>query len=530
MGSSLSGVEGSPYLIDPIVQSLNYSMITDRWILGQREAPDLIGGAGHLGTDEVSNLLLPHVLSRLPPNYSTALASSLLRGGLEGAPQHFGGVPGNVTALFGGRQSDGAGNIEGFEQLSWGPSTVAASAAPSRTFPSQARESNVSGYDPRSKFHSASGVVRRQNKSDSNQEQSFHVVMPRTSSAGRALRQVPEIEEDPVTHYSQRTSFPLATDEDENWLSEFLCFIRSDLIEIFRAGNDDVASRINSKQIIYGQIGIRCRYCAHLPHSDRSSRSASFPSSLDRIYQSLTMMIRDHFVRCPALPEALRSRFLELKARTTQGATDSKKYWIDSAKQLGLVDSENQGIIISEKSIAAAAALGISSSRSRARSTDSSEMGEETSLDLVNASDKPFVTEFVFFLMSQVQKVYLSPSERVGNRKGMELGTPGFACKHCCASDRMGLCRFFPARRRTLPAKIKDLADHIRRCTVCPLEVKEELLRLKERKVDMEPSEDNNKHFLDRVWTRLHARPGVECTSPYDSTLDEAKDDDEHHG
>uniref|UniRef100_A0A7S1E2Y4 Uncharacterized protein n=1 Tax=Thalassionema nitzschioides TaxID=33649 RepID=A0A7S1E2Y4_9STRA len=87
----------------------------------------------------------------------------------------------------------------------------------------------------------------------------------------------------------------------------------------------------------------------------------------------------------------------------------------------------------------------------------------------------------------------------------MELDMPGFGCKHCCASDRKGLCRFFPARRRTLPAKIKDLSDHLRRCTMCPMEVKEMLIQYRRENLDMEPTEDSNKHFFDRVWNRLHS-------------------------
>lgn len=132
-----------------------------------------------------------------------------------------------------------------------------------------------------------------------------------------------------LPYYSRRL-LPLATSDDENWLSEFLCFVRSECVEVFKATPEDVAARMNSKKVLPGQVGIRCKFCAHLPHRERTGRSSSFPSSTDRIYQSLTMMLRDHFTKCTAMPPEMRDRYLSLKANASQGATDSKRYWIDS--------------------------------------------------------------------------------------------------------------------------------------------------------------------------------------------------------
>jgi hypothetical protein len=144
--------------------------------------------------------------------------------------------------------------------------------------------------------------------------------------------------------YYNRPVLSLSTNDDENWLSEFLCFVRSQCVEVFSASQDDVASRMNSKKVLLGQVGIRCRFCAHLPHRERTGRSSSFPSSINRIYQSLTMMLRDHFTKCNAMPPQMNERYLCLKANASQGATDSKKYWIESARTLGLVDTEQEGM------------------------------------------------------------------------------------------------------------------------------------------------------------------------------------------
>ena len=87
----------------------------------------------------------------------------------------------------------------------------------------------------------------------------------------------------------------MSVPDDPTRLSTYLCFVRSDCVEVFEATDRDVTMRLNSKLIYPRQVGIRCRFCSHIHHRDRSGRSTSFPSSLSRIYQSLTMMLREHF-------------------------------------------------------------------------------------------------------------------------------------------------------------------------------------------------------------------------------------------
>ena len=146
--------------------------------------------------------------------------------------------------------------------------------------------------------------------------------------------------------YYNRPVLSLSTNDDGIWLSEFLCFVRSQCVEVFAASQDDVAERMNSKKVLLGQVGFRCRFCAHLPHRERTGRSSSFPSSIKRIYQSLTMMLRDHFTKCNAMPPQMNARYLCLKANANKGARriDSRKYWTESARTLGLVDTKHDGL------------------------------------------------------------------------------------------------------------------------------------------------------------------------------------------
>lgn len=142
-------------------------------------------------------------------------------------------------------------------------------------------------------------------------------------------------------HFRDRVFVPLGTVEDEIWLSPFLCFLRSQCIEMFRAKDVDVSYRRSAKtKVEINQIGIRCRFCAHKPYQSRGKRSSSFPSSVSRIYQSVTMMIREHFHSCSEFPEEVRNRYCALKNETTKGELESKRYWAQSASKLGMADTE----------------------------------------------------------------------------------------------------------------------------------------------------------------------------------------------
>jgi hypothetical protein len=314
----------------------------------------------------------------------------------------------------------------------------------------------------------------------------------------QVLLPLPKNDEGPILHFTQRVCVSLSTDEDQNWLSEFLCFVRSDLVEIFRANQDDVRSRNSSKKVLHGQVGIRCRFCSHL--RARASRSSSYPSSLSRIYQSLTMMLRDHFGVCNAIPAAQKQQFLELKGKTSQGATDSKHYWVCSANKMGLVDSES-GIWVSDNPEPS----GNSASPFGTAPVEKSESGDSSSrpILLVSPEDRIIVSDFLYTLMSHAQLVHMEESERIGNRKSLPIGLPDIGCRHCCQSNRKGLCRLFPNSRRNLASKVNDLYEHIRRCTLCPFEVKVHLALLRRLEASKHEKPVGEKEFFDRIWSRI---------------------------
>jgi hypothetical protein len=146
----------------------------------------------------------------------------------------------------------------------------------------------------------------------------------------------------PPRHDRDRQILPLSSKGDKKWLSDFQCFLRSHCMEVFSASAEDVASRMNSKRVALNQVGIRCRFCAHLPYRERANRSSSFPSSTNGLYHCATMMARDHFANCKAMPPSILHQYLQLKAQFNYSEHDSKTYWMKSARvDLGLMDTDH---------------------------------------------------------------------------------------------------------------------------------------------------------------------------------------------
>jgi hypothetical protein len=137
----------------------------------------------------------------------------------------------------------------------------------------------------------------------------------------------------------------LARSGDENKLSAHQNFLRQQ-IEAYQATQEDVTThtRGRNKPIHLGQVGIRCRHCAHLPVSRRQKGSTYFPSNKLGIYQAAQNMSTAHIQcgLCTEMPEAIKLKFMEImsakKPNCSNGA--GRPYWAQSATQLGFVDTE----------------------------------------------------------------------------------------------------------------------------------------------------------------------------------------------
>lgn len=139
-----------------------------------------------------------------------------------------------------------------------------------------------------------------------------------------------------------RAPFPLGIQTDDLHLSIFFQFFRAECCEVFTASANEVKERKKTKHTELHQVGIRCAFCAHVPYEIRALRSSCYPSALSRIYQSVTMMVRDHFSVCSYIPADTRERYNRIKQNSQRmGNMKSRSYWIVAAKMIGIVERED---------------------------------------------------------------------------------------------------------------------------------------------------------------------------------------------
>lgn len=114
-------------------------------------------------------------------------------------------------------------------------------------------------------------------------------------------------------------------------LNSLHCFVRSDLLELFVAGNGTKHS-MNTHQ-----VGIRCVHCARVEKTrDVATMASFFPKSLRDIYRSVGTWQRVHYRECEHIPKETRETYSKLKYNDPRRGR--VQYWVSSARQLGLED------------------------------------------------------------------------------------------------------------------------------------------------------------------------------------------------
>ena len=142
-------------------------------------------------------------------------------------------------------------------------------------------------------------------------------------------------------HYrTTRPYMPLSYPEDKQYLAPWQCYLRKVFIEVFKADKSQVLRRRSNKVQLH-QIGFRCRFCAHLDHKSKAKRSATFPSSLSKIYQTLNVMVIEHLSLCKEIPTDEMEKFNRLKDLFPLGSRSSSVYWANAAKAMGIVDTKD---------------------------------------------------------------------------------------------------------------------------------------------------------------------------------------------
>jgi hypothetical protein len=126
---------------------------------------------------------------------------------------------------------------------------------------------------------------------------------------------------------------------DEDSLSEYQCLIRKQ-IELFEADKEEAASSVQgrNKQVVEGQVGIRCRHCTVAAPRQRQKGCMYFPTKLDRIYQAAQNLSAFHLCEhCKHVPSDVRQKILVLRERKSP-AGGGKRYWAEGVRCQGVFE------------------------------------------------------------------------------------------------------------------------------------------------------------------------------------------------
>jgi hypothetical protein len=141
----------------------------------------------------------------------------------------------------------------------------------------------------------------------------------------------------------------LAVPQDPQYLNTLHCFVRAELLEVFCIPDAKSPSSPAATATIHKppqRVGLQCIHCAQQQNyystkvsgrGTSSTMSTFAPKSLADIYRGVCTWQRLHFKSCPFVPQQVQDMYWKLKdADRTRGR---KAHWIDSAKELGLIDS-----------------------------------------------------------------------------------------------------------------------------------------------------------------------------------------------
>lgn len=134
---------------------------------------------------------------------------------------------------------------------------------------------------------------------------------------------------------------PLSLSCDDEQLSEYQMLVRKQL-EVFEAQPEDVESNTQGrkKQVVLGQVGIRCRHCAGFPLRQRGRGAVYYPAKLQGVYQAAQNMASSHLCEsCQCIPPPLKQELRTLRDRRDT-ASGGKQYWADGARAMGLIETE----------------------------------------------------------------------------------------------------------------------------------------------------------------------------------------------
>lgn len=136
---------------------------------------------------------------------------------------------------------------------------------------------------------------------------------------------------------------PVSSSYDVQELTKYQALIRQQF-EFFEATLDDVQGSVQGrrKKLSVGQVGIRCKHCAHRPLRHRGKSSVYYPSYLGGVYQAAQNMAKTHLCEsCDSIPATLKERIRYLQKQGGLGKI-GKIYWVEGCRFIGIIETDDK--------------------------------------------------------------------------------------------------------------------------------------------------------------------------------------------
>jgi hypothetical protein len=291
----------------------------------------------------------------------------------------------------------------------------------------------------------------------------------------------------------------LALPEDKMSLSPLRCFLREQVCA-FTATEQDIAVRTPTTfSVSIGQVGIGCIHCMHQPAKMRLNRAACFPFSIARIYQAVADIQRFHLSECKAVPQEIKEKFLQLQSQSSKGSKGlaTRQYWVTSAKKLGLADTPKGIRFVRDPAAPEQKPVSLDILAQVASHVTT------VHRPLVLPEDKPYIAEFLYVVMEQLQPCRFTEADR-NKRRIKDVGCIGVECKHC--AGQVDSRKFFWSSVNAVESNFVSVHTHMMECRLVPPELKEQLAELKQLRKEQTAAlkTGSQKSFFGRVWKRLH--------------------------
>lgn len=202
---------------------------------------------------------------------------------------------------------------------------------------------------PAAMSHSGTGPLMSHDNSSLSQHSSGRST--KSESTGVAAAAVPSA---PPTRLAPGEGMPLLLPNDKALLSDYQILIRESL-EFFEVQASDMLSSVpgRKKNVEVGQVGIRCRYCAHRPAHWKGRGAVYFPGNLASVYQAAQNMASNHLLKaCEELPADVNEKFAAARQKQKEETRRSggKTYWTETSRHVGLEEREGRSGIWFKKS------------------------------------------------------------------------------------------------------------------------------------------------------------------------------------